>query len=99
MSETDQARRMMLYDVNRKSVGVAFLLWAFFGYVGGHRFYMGRSTSAVLMLVIMVLSALLTLILIGWIGIAIVAIWLLVDAFRIPGWVRDHNTKVMQSIG
>ena len=34
--------------VSRKTMGTAYLLWFFFGGVGGHRFYLGYRTSGII---------------------------------------------------
>lgn len=62
----------------RKTSSTAWLLWAFTGGVGGHRFYLGRTGSAVAML--------LTL---GGLGI-----WTFVDIFLINGMVKETNEQV-----
>ena len=41
------ARAMMMFEANKKSVVVAYLLWFFFGWAGGHRFYAGKIGSGV----------------------------------------------------
>ena len=66
------------------STGVAYLLWLFLGIFSGHRFYLGRPVSAVLQ----ILSY---LILIGF-------IWLLIDAFLIPGMIREKRDDIRQSM-
>ena len=38
--------------MNQKSVGVAYILLLLLGYLGVHRFYLGRTRSAVVMLLI-----------------------------------------------
>ena len=53
------------------SVVLAFVLWFFLGAVSGHRFYLGRTGTAILQIV-------LNCILIGF-------IWVVVDLFLIPG--------------
>jgi TM2 domain-containing membrane protein YozV len=93
------ARQMMLYDANRKSVGVAFLLWVFFGMFGGHRFYLGRIATGLVMLVLSLFSLLLTVVLVGYLGLMVMLIWTLIDGFRIPGWVRDDNTRLIARLG
>lgn len=90
MTTTD-ARTVMMYDAAKKSLPVAYLLWWFLGTFGAHRFYMGRTGSAATMLVIMLVSIVLTLVFIGFIGIFAMGVWWLVDAFLIPGIVREHN--------
>ena len=82
------ARQMMHYDANKKSAGVAFALWFFLGIVGGHRFYMGRIGSGIVMILLDITI----------VGIIITVIWSLVDAFCIPGWVRDYNNRLIASM-
>jgi TM2 domain-containing membrane protein YozV len=95
---TDDFHNLMVYEANRKSVGLAFLLWFFLGVFGGHRFYLERAASAVVMLIITIVSWLLVFVGVGVIGILVIAIWALVDAFRIPGWVRAINTNALDSL-
>jgi len=56
---------------------VAWALWLFTGLLGGHRFYLGRTGSGLLMLAT------------GGVG----GIWWLIDAYYLNGMVRDHNEK------
>ena len=91
-------QRMMLYDANKKSAGVAYLLWLFLGFFGAHRFYTGRTGSGAAMLVVTLISYLLTFILIGYLPLTIIFLVWVVDAFRIPGWIRDHNTRLIASL-
>ena len=90
---------MMMYDANRKSVGVAFLLWVFFGMFGGHRCYLGRIATGLLMSVLTLISLVLTVVFIGWLGLMVMLAWTLIDGFRIPGWVRGDNTRLIARIG
>ncbi len=62
------------------STAVAYLLWLFLWWVSAHRFYLGRPVSAVLQ----ILSY---FIVIGF-------FWVLVDAFLIPGMIRDKNDEI-----
>jgi TM2 domain-containing membrane protein YozV len=95
---SNDAQRMMLYDANKKSAGVAYALWFFFGLFGGHRFYLDRSSTGVVMLCITVASFFLTVILIGFLGFAAMGIWLLIDAFTIPEWIREHNNRLVAGL-
>jgi TM2 domain-containing membrane protein YozV len=72
----------------QKSAGVAYLLWFFVGGFGGHRFYLGKTGTAVAQLIITVVG-LFTLI-----PLIITGIWLLVDAFLIPAIVRENTESV-----
>lgn len=67
---------MFATDERGKSRLVALLLWFFFGGFGAHRFYMGRTGSAVAMIICLFLS---------WLIIPgiVLLIWLVVDLAQI----------------
>jgi TM2 domain-containing membrane protein YozV len=67
-----------------KSVGAAYLLWFFLGFIAAHRFYLGRPGTAILQ----ILSY---LILIGF-------IWWIIDAFLIPGMIQQHKDDVRRRL-
>lgn len=62
----------------RKNLGVAYLLWFFFGLLGVHHFYLGKVGRGVLWLATMGLFT------IGW----------LVEAVTLPSLVRRVNAGV-----
>ncbi|PGZ92968.1 MULTISPECIES: TM2 domain-containing protein [unclassified Bacillus (in: firmicutes)] len=66
----------------KKSSGTTWLLWLFLASLGGHRFYLGKTGSAVAML--------LTL---GGLGI-----WSLIDLFLINGMIKNTNEKIENEI-
>ncbi|GGI16147.1 TM2 domain-containing protein [Gottfriedia solisilvae] len=66
----------------KKSSGTTWLLWLFTGGFGGHRFYLGKTGTAVAML--------LTL---GGLGI-----WSFIDLFLINGMVKSTNEKIENDI-
>ncbi|WP_375381807.1 TM2 domain-containing protein [uncultured Sphingomonas sp.] len=66
------------------SAGVAYLLWLFLWPVSAHRFYLGRPGTAVLQ----ILSY---FILIGF-------VWLLIDAFMIPGMIRESKDRIRHDV-
>lgn len=129
----------ILYDANKKSKLVAYLLWFFLGAFGAHRFYTRQALSAVIQLALWIgamvlyflamkpvfdyvaanpqaatnpedpaikeamtqvaIQAFQSPLFYGGVGLAIIfAIWWLVDAFLIPGWVRRHNTDLAVSL-
>ncbi|MDO1581224.1 TM2 domain-containing protein [Rhizobium oryzicola] len=81
-----------------KSVGAAYLLWFFVGYFGGHRFYLGRTGSAVAILLLTIAGIALSVVGVGLVLLGIVGIWVLVDAFLIPGMVADHKNKIRNDL-
>jgi TM2 domain-containing membrane protein YozV len=95
---THPAAQTMLYDANKKSTGVAYLLWLFLGCLGGHRFYAGKTGSAVAQLLLSLAGWLLIFIGIGLLPLIVVGVWVLIDAFLIPGWVRNTNTKLATAL-
>jgi len=86
---SNDARVLMLYEANKKTALVAYLLWFFLGLFGAHNFYLGRTGVAVAQLI-------LSLILVGMI---ITIFWVLVDAFLIPSWVRQQNNLLAAQLG
>ncbi|HXC75087.1 MAG TPA: TM2 domain-containing protein [Sphingomicrobium sp.] len=83
------ARQHMIYDANRKSTGVAYLLWFFLGGFGAHRFYLGQTGTAVTQLLLLLLGWIPMFV--GWIALGI---WLFVDLFLIPGIAREQNLRL-----
>lgn len=77
--DPDFARDVLsdLYRYRHKRVSLARLSWLFFGLFGGHRFYVGRTGSALLMMFTF--------------GGAF--LWWMVDGFLVGGMVRAHNEE------
>lgn len=98
MTDTRESTRMMEYDALSKSPVLAYILWFFLGFLGAHRMYSGRVPSGLVQLVVHGIGWLTTPILIGWVFIALWAIWWVVDALLIPGWIRDHNLGVARRL-
>ena len=86
---SNDTRVLMLFDANKKIAVVAYILWLFLGWFGGHNFYLGRTGVAIAQLI-------LTLTVIGWI---ITIIWVFVDGFLIPSWVRRENNQLAARLG
>lgn len=86
----------------KKSTGVAYLLWFFLGGLGGHRFYLGRSGTGALMLVLTILGAVTLPVGIGAFILIAVGLWALVDAFLIPGMIsallRDARLRIATEV-
>ncbi len=83
--------KMMQYDAAKKSAGIAYLLWFFLGGFGAHRFYLGQIGTGVAQLLILVFSFILTFVAVGLLGFLVLGVWVIVDAFLIPGIVQRHN--------
>lgn len=77
--DADFAREILddLYRYRRKRRLLAWLFWGLLGWLGAHRFYLGRDGTALLMM---------------FTGGGLL-VWWVVDAFLIGRFVRDHNAE------
>lgn len=91
--------RMMYYQANQKSASTAYLLWFFLGGLSAHRFYMGKTGSAIGQALLWWCSLLLCYVLIGFLIVWIPILWIFIDLFLISGWVREHNNKLIADVG
>ena len=69
---------------DKPSMGAAYLLGIFLGLLGAHRFYLGRTGSGIVMLI---LSCTL-------LGLIITIPWHIIDWFLIGGWVREKTDNL-----
>jgi TM2 domain-containing membrane protein YozV len=88
----------MRYDANKKSAGVAYVLWFVFGALGVHRFYLHRIASGIIQLLLLVFGIILLFAGIGLFLLIAVSIWWFVDAALIPGLVREYNREVADNL-
>lgn len=87
----DESAKMMIYDAKKKSTGVAYLLWLILGGIGAHRFYAGNIGTGWAYVILQI---------IGWVTVSagigafcfiIIGVWWLIDAFLLPGMIRQKN--------
>ncbi|MBD9846440.1 TM2 domain-containing protein [Enterococcus faecalis] len=71
-------------EKNCKNSTTAWLLWWFTGTLGGHRYYMGKTGTAITM----------TILTITIIGIIISGPWALIDVFFISKWLKQDKEKI-----
>src|SRR5215475_3311156 len=86
---SSDTRAMMLFEANKKTALVAYILWFFLGLLGGHNFYLKRTGVAV--------AQLLLTLPVGGMGVTVVGV--LVDAFLIPGGGRNQNNLLAAQLG
>lgn len=68
---------------------ITYVVWFFLGTLGGHRFITGRVGTGLLMLGLQGLGWLTFWFGFGFIVWGLLAVWWLVDALLIPGWLRE----------
>ena len=73
---------------------LAILLWGW----GAHRLYLGRYMSGLVMLAMWGIGWLTAPILIGWLPLALVALWMVIDLFLIPGMIREDRAVIRQKL-
>ena len=81
----DKLYKEMVFEENRKSKTVAYLLWLFTGWFGVHRIYTGNTKSGVTQLVLTLTG----------VGFLIVFFWWLIDVFFVGDMVNEHNLKTI----
>lgn len=91
-------RAALEYDAAKKSVLIAYILWFFLSSLGAHRFYLGRTMSALAMIAVFGVSLILTFVVIGAFGLFVLGAWVIVDAFLIPGMTRSYNQALIARI-
>jgi TM2 domain-containing membrane protein YozV len=81
--------------VTPKSTSTAYAFWFFFGGLGAHRFYLGSPVSGAIQLALTPISygLIASKSLSGLAIMPVLGLWLLVDAFLIPGMARAANER------
>ncbi len=81
---TSEELQMLNSEMNKKqkSAGTTWLLWFFTTSFGGHRFYLGKTGTAVAMLLTF-----------GGLGI-----WSFIDLFLLNGMIKDTNERIENDI-
>ena len=102
-------QRRTVFETYRKSRLTAYVLWLLLGVVGAHRFYLRMKPSGFGMLALLCVAAATffarrlpgfadeNLIVTGA-ALLLLAAWVLVDVLRIPGFVRQHNDRLLRQL-
>jgi len=93
---TRVAKKLEL-DISPKSRLATTLLAFFLGGLGVHRFYIGKTETAIVMLILGIGGAATTWLIVGYIFLTTVEIWALVDfCFAVTGRMRDKEDRLIQ---
>lgn len=90
-------KRALALSIGRKSVVIALILWFFLGAFGVHRMYLDKVGSGIVMAILTIIGGATTFILIGFLILAIVGIWWLIDLIVIIRAANAHN-KIHDSL-
>jgi TM2 domain-containing membrane protein YozV len=84
-------------DISPKSRLAATLLAFFLGEFGAHRFYVGKTGTAVVMLLLCIVGLATVWFFIGYLFLVAVGIWAFVDfIFAVVGRMRDKEGRLIQ---
>ncbi|MBM7097167.1 MULTISPECIES: TM2 domain-containing protein [Alteribacter] len=78
------------FDKKKKSKGVLYVLWLFFGSIGVHRFYLGDIGYGIGMIAVWIVS--------WFLAFVPILIWVLVDVFLIGKRLEKINDQLEFSI-
>lgn len=97
---SSDTQALMAFEANKKSTGLAYVLWFFLGGFCVHRFYLGKTRSGFLFIGIGFLSIILILaaVEIGLVGLILLGLWLLIDMLQIPRFTKEFNQNLMEKI-
>lgn len=98
MTDVNDARLQMMFQAQKKSTGAAYLLWLFLGGFGAHRFYLGQTGTGAAQLILFIFGWATLIIGVGLFLLIAVALWLLVDAFLIPGLILQQNIELVKDL-
>lgn len=84
-------KELVLKEVtmDKKSIGIAYLLWFFFSSLGIHRFYIGDKSGGLWMAGLFIVGLMTTWLIVGFIPLFIVGVWAFIDVFRIPTLIEN----------
>lgn len=94
------------FEALRKSPAVAYLLWLLLGLAGAHRFYLGMKPSGSVMFCLVCIGGAQwflsgtpdeALLRVATVLLPLAA-WVLLDVFRIPGFARAYNDRLIRRL-
>jgi len=81
-------------NLQGKNILVAYLLWWFLGWLGIHRFYLGRTKTGLAQLFLFIIGVLTLILIIGYFLLIAWIIWWLLDAYFTYKIVEEENQKL-----
>ena len=81
-------------NMQGKNMLVAYLLWWFLGWAGGHRFYLNRIGSGVTQLVLFLIGIITAVVVVGLFILGALWVWWLIDVYFTQKMVNEENAKL-----
>lgn len=81
-------------NVEGKNLIIAYLLWWFLGWAGVHRMYLGRFGTGLAQLVLFIIGLVTMILIVGYLFLAVVGVWWLLDAYLTYKIVIEENSKL-----
>ena len=94
MEPTTQEQALDRLPGKAKSIRLAYFIWVLAGAIGGHRFYLGKIASGVIMLLLFMVGLMTLSAGVGAVILAAVWFWALVDAVLIPGMIQGQGDRL-----
>lgn len=89
MSYLGEVKAQGDYLTMQKNPIVAWLLWFWLGLFGAHRFYLDRDKKWAIIQLVLTLTMF---------GAIVTAVWVIVDAFFLPGKLREYNGQLLYDL-
>jgi hypothetical protein len=86
-------KQLALYELNKKSTGVAYVLGFLFGGLGIHCWYLSQETHFVFRALVFVIGLFVPPVMV------VSAIIYIADFFLTYGWVKEYNKKMLEVYG
>ena len=95
-------RSLSIYNTERirqrKSIGIAYLWYFFFGAIGAHKFYMGRPIAAIIYILLSLTGWFTVGFIIGFLPLSLLAVLLFADLFLIPSQLRMEENRISREL-
>ena len=79
---------MLIFEMRKRSTGVAYVLWGLSGTFGGHYFYLGNTKKALWRLILTMIG----------IGVPVSIALAFIDLFTLSGEVYKHNLGIVEQL-
>ncbi len=90
---TEQKTVNVSVNMDGPNMIIAYVLWWFLGFLGVHRFYLGRTKSGLIMLALTAAGAVLAAVMVGIPLLMAVGVWWMLDAYFTQKIVKEVRAE------